>query len=86
MALRSLPAGDILESFDSHPPLILPSSTFHLELGKAVGDPALFDQLHHLQEFIRRLPRGETRAGPGVDAQVTSSQEGTEAPLCSHIC
>lgn len=71
--LRSLPAGDILESFDSHPPLILPSNTFHLELGKAIVEPALFEQLGHLQEFIRRLPRSETQAEPDVEEQVTSS-------------
>lgn len=71
--LRSLPAGDILESFDSHPPLILPSNTFHLELGKAIVEPALFEQLGHLQEFIRRLPGSETQAEPDVEEQVTSS-------------
>uniref|UniRef100_A0A4W6E0D7 Ras association and DIL domains 2a n=1 Tax=Lates calcarifer TaxID=8187 RepID=A0A4W6E0D7_LATCA len=53
--------GDILESFDNHPPLILPSSTFHLELGKPIVEPALFEQLVRLQEFIRQLPCGETR-------------------------
>lgn len=71
--LCSLPAGDILESFDSHPPLILPSSSFHLELGKAVVDPALFQQLGHLREFIRRLPHSETPTEPEACKQVTSS-------------
>uniref|UniRef100_G3PNH4 Uncharacterized protein n=1 Tax=Gasterosteus aculeatus aculeatus TaxID=481459 RepID=G3PNH4_GASAC len=60
---------DILESFDSHPPLILPDGPFHLELGKAVVEPALFQQLAQLQEFIRRLPRGETRAEPPAEEQ-----------------
>ncbi|XP_054463106.1 ras-associating and dilute domain-containing protein-like [Anoplopoma fimbria] len=60
---------DILESFDSHPPLILPDSTFHLELGKPVVEPALFEQLTRLQEFIRRLPRSETQAEPDVEEQ-----------------
>ncbi|KAK9534597.1 hypothetical protein VZT92_007032 [Zoarces viviparus] len=63
---------DILESFDSHPPLILPDSTFHLELGKPVVEPALFQQLTHLQEFIRRLPRSETQAEPDVEEQTLS--------------
>ncbi|XP_070838214.1 ras-associating and dilute domain-containing protein-like [Chaetodon trifascialis] len=61
--------GDILESFDNHPPLILPSSTFHLELGKPIVEPALFEQLGHLQEFIRRLPRSEIQAEPDVEEQ-----------------
>uniref|UniRef100_A0A3P8TUR0 Ras association and DIL domains 2a n=1 Tax=Amphiprion percula TaxID=161767 RepID=A0A3P8TUR0_AMPPE len=61
---------DILESFDNHPPLILPSSTFHLELGKPIVEPALFEQLGRLQEFIRRLPCSETQ--PNVEEQTLS--------------
>lgn len=64
---------DILESFDNHPPLILPSSTFHLELGKPIVEPALFEQLARLQDFISQLPRSETRAEPEAEEQVTSS-------------
>lgn len=64
-------AADILESFDNHPPLILPSSAFHLELGKAIVEPALFEQLGRLQEFVGGLPRSETRAK--AEEQVTSS-------------
>uniref|UniRef100_A0A3Q0SC75 Ras association and DIL domains 2a n=1 Tax=Amphilophus citrinellus TaxID=61819 RepID=A0A3Q0SC75_AMPCI len=64
---------DILESFDNHPPLILPSSAFHLELGKTIMEPALFEQLGRLQEFIGGLPRSETRVKPEVEEQVTSS-------------
>uniref|UniRef100_A0A8D3AS83 Ras-associating and dilute domain-containing protein-like n=1 Tax=Scophthalmus maximus TaxID=52904 RepID=A0A8D3AS83_SCOMX len=61
--------GEILESFDNHPPLILPSSTFHLELGKPVLEPALFEQLGRLREFIGRLPCDGTTA----DGQSTAS-------------
>ncbi|XP_068434289.1 ras-associating and dilute domain-containing protein-like [Clinocottus analis] len=60
---------DILESFDSHPPLVLPDSAFQLELAKPALEPALFAQLARLQEFIRRLPRGETRAERGAEQQ-----------------
>ncbi|XP_056143549.1 ras-associating and dilute domain-containing protein-like isoform X2 [Lampris incognitus] len=60
---------DILESFDNHPPLILPSNTFHLELGKPITEPALFEQLGHLQEFIRLLPRSETQTEPDLAQQ-----------------
>lgn len=66
-------AANILESFDNHPPLILPSSTFHLELGKPIVEPALFEQLARLQDFISQLPRSETRAEPEAEEQVTSS-------------
>ncbi|XP_074511909.1 ras-associating and dilute domain-containing protein-like [Sebastes fasciatus] len=75
---------DILESFDSHPPLILPASTFHLELGKPVVEPALFQQLGRLQEFIRRLPRSETQAEPDVEEQglsgTTTDSQSTTSP------
>ncbi|KAM7387391.1 hypothetical protein PAMA_009827 [Pampus argenteus] len=60
---------DTLESFDNHPPLILPSSTFHLELGKPIVEPALFEQLGQLQEFIRKLSCSETQAEPDVEEQ-----------------
>ncbi|XP_059204823.1 ras-associating and dilute domain-containing protein-like [Centropristis striata] len=70
---------DILESFDSHPPLILPSTTFHLELGKPVVEPSLFEQLGHLQEFIRRLPCSETQAEPEVEEQ-TLNGTATDSP------
>lgn len=62
------PPGDILESFDRHPPLILPSSSFQLELRNATVEPALFQQLRLLQAWLRRLPPRE--GGPG---QVTGA-------------
>lgn len=77
---------DILESFDNHPPLILPSSTFHLELGKPIVEPALFEQLARLQDFIGQLPRSETRAEPEAEEQpvnetTTDSQSATSASV-----
>ncbi|KAM4530933.1 ras-associating and dilute domain-containing protein-like isoform 2-T2 [Odontesthes bonariensis] len=75
---------DILESFDNHPPLILPSSSFHLELGKPIVELTLFEQLAHLQEFIRRLSRSETRAESDVEEQAsngTDSQSVTSSSI-----
>ncbi|XP_024243667.2 ras-interacting protein 1-like isoform X2 [Oncorhynchus tshawytscha] len=46
---------DILESFDSHPPLVLPSSGFSLRLGGEVTDSGLAGQLRRLQKFISNL-------------------------------
>ncbi|XP_068581720.1 ras-associating and dilute domain-containing protein-like isoform X2 [Cebidichthys violaceus] len=63
---------DVLESFDSHPPLILPDGAFHLELGRPVADAALFRQLARLQEFTLRLPRRETRAESAAEDQTLS--------------
>uniref|UniRef100_A0A3Q1K9D0 Uncharacterized protein n=1 Tax=Anabas testudineus TaxID=64144 RepID=A0A3Q1K9D0_ANATE len=71
-AMDAVRTADILENFDNHPPLILPSSTFHLELGKPIGEQALFEQLSRLQEFIHQLPRSEIQTEPDVEEQVTS--------------
>ncbi|XP_051573638.1 ras-associating and dilute domain-containing protein-like isoform X2 [Myxocyprinus asiaticus] len=51
----SLQTSHILESFDSHPPLILPNSRFHLELGSPITEPGLFMPLQRLQEFIHSI-------------------------------
>lgn len=53
---------NILESFDNHPPLILPSSIFNLELGNPITEPGLFTPLRHLQEFIQSLPDSQTQS------------------------
>ncbi|XP_071256349.1 ras-associating and dilute domain-containing protein-like isoform X2 [Salvelinus alpinus] len=72
-AEAALRTTDILESFDNHPPLILPSNTFHLELGKPITEPALFEKLGHLQDFIRSLPTSQTTqqalSGTATDAK-----------------
>ncbi|RVE69923.1 hypothetical protein OJAV_G00082820 [Oryzias javanicus] len=87
----ALRTGDILESFDRHPPLVLPSSSFHLELGKPVPEPALFQQLARLQEFLQRL-RGRTdpedqapsRSLPDLQADPEPAQtRGTPGDLTS---
>ncbi|XP_075999150.1 ras-associating and dilute domain-containing protein-like [Genypterus blacodes] len=76
---------DILESFDNHPPLILPSSTFHLELGKAIVDPALFEQLARLQEFIRHLPCSETQTEPDVEKQTLNETTNSQSTTSTSV-
>ncbi|KAK9978237.1 hypothetical protein ABG768_019996 [Culter alburnus] len=61
-AAAALHTSNILESFDNHPPLILPSSIFHLELGNPITEPGLFPPLQHLQEFIQSLPDSQTQS------------------------
>ncbi|XP_051988047.1 ras-associating and dilute domain-containing protein-like [Xyrauchen texanus] len=55
----SLQTSHILESFDSHPPLILPNASFHLELGSPITDSGLFTPLQRLQEFIDSITDGQ---------------------------
>ncbi|CAG02211.1 unnamed protein product, partial [Tetraodon nigroviridis] len=78
-AQDALRTGDILEGFDRHPPLILPSSSFQLELRSATTAPALLRQLRRLQAFVRRLPRREGGAERGVEEQTAASQAGSSA-------
>ncbi|XP_051744349.1 ras-associating and dilute domain-containing protein-like isoform X6 [Ctenopharyngodon idella] len=61
-AAAALHTSNILESFDNHPPLILPSSIFHLELGNPITEPGLFPPLQHLQDFIQSLPDSQTQS------------------------
>ncbi|XP_060717662.1 ras-associating and dilute domain-containing protein isoform X1 [Tachysurus vachellii] len=46
---------DILESFDDHPPLVLPIDGFQLNLKKPVGDTSLIKELVQLQAIIKTL-------------------------------
>ncbi|XP_051888957.1 ras-associating and dilute domain-containing protein-like isoform X2 [Pristis pectinata] len=52
----ALRTADILESFDNHPPLILPCNTFHIELGKPMTEcQDLSTHLQCVREFLQRL-------------------------------
>ncbi|KAM9785339.1 ras-associating and dilute domain-containing protein-like [Syngnathus typhle] len=61
---------DILESFDQHPPLILPSRSFFLE--EAHLDPALLEQLARLQQVI-----DETSPREGEGQEISSASSAT---------
>ncbi|KAB5553930.1 hypothetical protein PHYPO_G00044310 [Pangasianodon hypophthalmus] len=63
-AESALQTSEILESFDNHPPLILPNSTFHLELGKPITELAFLSHLKSLQEFIHNLPINQIQNEP----------------------
>ncbi|XP_022529299.2 ras-associating and dilute domain-containing protein-like [Astyanax mexicanus] len=92
-AEAALQTSEILESFDNHPPLILPNSTFHLELGKPITEPDFFSQLQHLQDFIDSLPitpiqneappQQDLKKGKDLmdDTQTSSSLSGTDPEL-----
>ncbi|XP_033827312.1 ras-associating and dilute domain-containing protein-like [Periophthalmus magnuspinnatus] len=70
---------DILESFDNHPPLILPSATFNLELGKPIVEQGLFEQLSVLQRFIQQLPEKDTTKTEEGQQTLADSQSATQA-------
>uniref|UniRef100_A0A665WW31 Si:ch211-176g6.2 n=1 Tax=Echeneis naucrates TaxID=173247 RepID=A0A665WW31_ECHNA len=48
---------EILESFDTHHPLVLPSGGYQLQVRGTVRDAALREQLSKLQELIPSLPK-----------------------------
>ncbi|XP_043918030.1 ras-associating and dilute domain-containing protein-like isoform X2 [Protopterus annectens] len=51
----ALRTAEILESFDNHPPLILPSKCFYVQLGKPINDQLLLSQLKEIQGFLQSL-------------------------------
>lgn len=75
----ALRTADILESFDNHPPLILPSATFNLELGKPIVDQGLFEQLSVIQKFIQELPLKETTTAEEPQQTLADSQSTSQA-------
>ncbi|XP_043088587.1 ras-associating and dilute domain-containing protein-like isoform X2 [Puntigrus tetrazona] len=79
----ALNTSNILESFDSHPPLILPSSIFNLELGNPITEPGLFTPLRHLQEFIQSLPDSQTQSDyqPSQDPCSNLTEERASEPI-----
>ncbi|XP_048466938.1 ras-associating and dilute domain-containing protein-like isoform X2 [Rhincodon typus] len=71
----ALRTADILESFDNHPPLILPSSTFHIELGKPIPDSlGLTSQLERIKEFLKSLEEPGSLATPELSSGSRSPQ------------
>lgn len=81
----ALHTSNILESFDNHPPLILPSSIFHLELGNPITEPGLFPPLQNLQEFIQSLPESQTQSdhqpSQGSSSNLNEETEPTTEPI-----
>ncbi|XP_039991396.1 ras-associating and dilute domain-containing protein [Xiphias gladius] len=62
---------DILESFDTHHPLVLPDGGYQFQLRRAVTDSALREQLDKLKEFIPSLPEPQsTESGTFLQATV----------------
>lgn len=43
---------DILESFDTHHPLVLPDEGYHFLLGRQITDVSLREQLDKLKEYM----------------------------------
>ncbi|KAM7382141.1 hypothetical protein PAMA_012826 [Pampus argenteus] len=57
---------EILESFDTHHPLVLPDEGYQFKLRTAVTDSALREQLDKLQEFISNLCDSQTNEVPAT--------------------
>lgn len=54
-AKAAVHTADILESFDDHPPLVLPIDGFVLDLKRPIRDTTLRKQLAQLQTFTKKL-------------------------------
>ncbi|XP_077101816.1 ras-associating and dilute domain-containing protein isoform X2 [Siphateles boraxobius] len=67
---ETLTTADILESFDNHPPLVLPADGFTLELERPISDSGLIKQLHHFLCIIRKITDPESSEPPQLVSAV----------------
>lgn len=70
------PSADILESFETQHPLVLPDGGYQFQLGKEVTNPALWEELDKLKSFISTLPQS---------GEVTATQE-QKVPNMKNVC
>nr|XP_057918481.1 ras-associating and dilute domain-containing protein isoform X2 [Doryrhamphus excisus] len=61
---------DILQSFDTHHPLVLPDEDFQFILGKAVTDSSLIQQLDKLKVSISNLSNSQSHGVSAIDQGV----------------
>ena len=62
-------SADILESFDTHHPLVLPDGGYQFELGGQVTDSAVREQLDKLKEFMSSLSNSKSNQAPATKEQ-----------------
>ncbi|XP_067286323.1 ras-associating and dilute domain-containing protein isoform X2 [Pseudorasbora parva] len=60
----ALTTADILESFDQHPPLVLPSDGFVFELRRPISDRELIQQLHRFQRLVEKITHTQSSEDP----------------------
>lgn len=66
-----LPASaDILANFDTHHPLVLPDAGYRFQLGRAVTDSAVREQLDRLEEFISTLSHSHSDGAMATEKQL----------------
>ncbi|XP_070708151.1 ras-associating and dilute domain-containing protein [Pempheris klunzingeri] len=62
-------AADILESFDTHHPLVLPDGGYQFQLGGEVTDSVLREELDKLKEFISTLSVSQSSEDTATEEQ-----------------
>ncbi|KAI4791169.1 hypothetical protein KUCAC02_034167, partial [Chaenocephalus aceratus] len=60
---------DILESFDTHHPLVLPDGGYQFEMGGQVTDSAVREQLDKLKEFMSGLSNSKSNQAAATKEQ-----------------
>ncbi|XP_069012314.1 ras-associating and dilute domain-containing protein [Embiotoca jacksoni] len=72
---------DILESFDTHHPLLLPDGGYQLQLRRPVTDPGLKEQLNKLRDFISTLSDAQLNVTAAGEQQGGTVQMDTETDI-----
>lgn len=62
-------AAHILESFETHHPLVLPEGGYQFQLGRDVKDPGLVAELDEMNEFISTLSRSQSKQAAPLEKQ-----------------
>ncbi|XP_026133172.1 ras-associating and dilute domain-containing protein [Carassius auratus] len=78
---EALATADILESFDQHPPLVLPADGFILQLRRAVSETQLITQLQRFQRTIRTITTPQLASAVPMEAKLTKLELHPKAHL-----
>lgn len=91
---------EVLESFDNHPPIILPSGGFQVDLEVETLDDNVYRHLLYIRHFLWSLRSKSPHAGDSLEPEPpkvalmcggssvpTRAQQGCISPQpCTHLC
>lgn len=67
-------SADVLESFDTHHPLVLPDGDYQFDLRGAVTDSSLREQLDKLKEFISNMSNSQSNEAAATGEHQVSKE------------
>uniref|UniRef100_A0A667WNT4 Ras-associating and dilute domain-containing protein n=1 Tax=Myripristis murdjan TaxID=586833 RepID=A0A667WNT4_9TELE len=79
---------DLLESFENHPPIVLPSAGFKVDLDSECVEDSIYRQLLYIRHYLWGLPHSSPRSGgPGDEVVVEKGEDrGRDKPSGPSHC